>query len=433
MRVKTILRVGVGLAIWTVIGVHLVQAWTGAERERPEAVRQLQAYFFEDHFEIVLHFERELWRPKIGDPIIVDTINDQGYPDLQTIGEVREIIRHDNGSTELVCWIFPHARHHVTEDSRFRGFAGPRNFEQVMDILMTPRIREAAEYRWNQFVEAHEDEVKGLLTPMIDSAFDDYFNLIRPELDAAVSKQEQRFLRLVERHYEESVKDELFPKLEEHGMPLFEEKMVPVLRPLGREMFNNIPKWRLGGAGILDAIPFTGGGRLERDFEDWLRDEGMQIIEAHREDLMAAAEEIAEDLANNEEIRGLLELGLNKVLNDPELGEIAREIVNEAMIDNPKTTAFVTEFWNRDETQRTLRRVASLAERYGTALVDTVMLAEGEPRRINPDLARVLRAQILWKDDFWLKLEPGSASDTGSTLQHRHVFRGDSVELAYAR
>ncbi len=84
--------------------------------------------------------------------------------------------------------------------------------------------------------------------------------------------------------------------------------------------------------------------------------------------------------------------------------------------------------------------------------MDTVLLAEGEPRRINPDLARVLRSQILWKDDFWLMLEteePLEAGDDGheagraagvptaksptNGLRNRHVFDGERVDLAYSR
>jgi hypothetical protein len=48
-------------------------------------------------------------------------------------------------------------------------------------------------------------------------------------------------------------------------------------------------------------------------------------------------------------------------------------------------------------------------------------MLDEEGSGINPDLARVLRTQILWKDACWLLMEPeeGPPHDTGV------VFRGE--------
>jgi hypothetical protein len=110
------------------------------------------------------------------------------------------------------------------------------------------------------------------------------------------------------------------------------------------------------------------------------------------------------------------------------LKALGQKIIQEAILDNPKTLAFFEEKIRSPRVQRALNQLGRMVDPYVRDMVDSIILDPRSPtKKINPTLVRVLRAQILWKKDFWLLMEPG----TGTKTSEGYTFSPSSIRYGF--
>lgn len=431
MRTKQLIRLGVGMAVWAALIGGAVSFASRATVHRSDTVEAMDAYFFRNHFTVVLEFPMT-YPAKKGDAVFYPVVIDEsvGAVDFQRIGEILEVTHPARGGTTIRAWIYPHARANMKHGTLFRANSGPENFEAVVNQLMDQRAKDMLAHQWDRFLKEQGPTVEHTLKPLLDKALSEYMTMVTPDIEASVTRRQPQFIAIVERHYRQTVEPKLFPVVEAKGMPLVELKLVPHLRNLGQEMWEHAPAAAFAWNAFRDKIvPWDSKTNLQERFDKWLRDEGMAIIEKHKPAILAAIQEIGGDLATDPQVIGMLDEAVRNILKDPALSRQVEGVIYEAIISNPKNEGFFKTQWNDPRMQTALRDLGNRLEWYINPVVDTVLL-DRDNRRINPNLVWVLRRQILWKQDFWILVEPPAdhaSDDAFRPVPDGHRYHGPST------
>jgi hypothetical protein len=177
----------------------------------------------------------------------------------------------------------------------------------------------------------------------------------------------------------------------------------------GREIWYRASLWRFGWRFAYDRAPLPERNLTEREWQRFVEEEAMPVLEDHLDDWIRLQQQILVEVAQNPEVRRVMRNTVSQVLQDPELQELAWEIVRETVVDNARLREVFDAHWNSPDAQQAFqlagRRLSPTVERIGGILLGTP--EEG----ISPEFARVLRSQILGKDQRWFVLiydEPAS-------------------------
>ena len=136
--------------------------------------------------------------------------------------------------------------------------------------------------------------------------------------------------------------------------------------------------------------------------------------------------ELLSNAMKNPKVAEALSTSIETMLADPKLTEIARGVIDDAIVKNPKTTAYFEGIVNGPKLYNLLNDIGRMMESYLIRATDTLLLDETKTR-INPNLSIVLRAQILWKDDRWFVAEPPKTNRT--TEGRRLVAQGHHYQF----
>jgi hypothetical protein len=126
------------------------------------------------------------------------------------------------------------------------------------------------------------------------------------------------------------------------------------------------------------------------------------------------------DMSNNPKLSVALKNCLAALVEDPEFVQLVAGVFTDLISPRGKIfRAFQKHFSDR----KFLDRLNHLVEALGPTLnrISNRILLDEEGKGINPDLAQVLRTQVLWKDECWILVEPADGSPAGDD----HVFRGE--------
>ncbi len=375
-----------------------------------------QIYYY--HFEIgeVVLIEREdlkYWMQKISQTSKFSRIK---LKKLDLAGENAEIFYDTNAKTAYVqkistinkynirekwmvtFWINSYKRNYVSEDLKFKYCNSPNDIGAVLSTLFDENTKARIMKKISNFRDKYEEKFADLLVPFLKNRLSDYYSLIEDDISTAFENHQDDFQEMFETLYEGKIQEEMLPLVEDKTIPLFHEKLKPELMKLGSELWESLPMWSLGWKWV------TGSNEdVMKRFDEWLVKDGYPIINNHRDELIESVEKIINDLVYDADIAEKFQEILQDFLSNPKLADTLMQMAKEIIIDNPETAEFFKKLWESDEMQNNLETVGSWLEPLLVSLSDDIMLDLSNPgeQKINPNLVKVLRSQILWKDDVW--------------------------------
>jgi hypothetical protein len=351
-----------------------------------------------------------------GDPIFVVRSPDR----VQQIGEVARINRAEGRLTAEA--MFYASAPPLDHEAQLAFHQTPASMAWVIETMLPEEKRRAVAQELSAAFAAHHEEIIESLRPVVVDGLREAFQVAEQDLPAAVTRRRERFEQIGGRYQREIVQRELLPLVREEIWPVVRRHAEPAVDEVGREIWQRASLWRFAWRYVYDRSPLPEQNLTRREWQRFVDEEAVPVLENHIEDFVRVQQKILSDVARNPQVQETARKSLGRVLEDPEVQQMAWEIVQEVVIDNPRMHEVFRQQWQSEEAERAFRiaaaRLEPTAVRIGELLLGT---PEGG---ITPEFARVLRNQVLGKDQRWLVLEHStSPSVAAADLPERLAVR----------
>jgi hypothetical protein len=254
------------------------------------------------------------------------------------------------------------------------------------------------------FASENKVEIEGFLRPIAEDAIGHGMLTLEQNLSAALEARKDAIQAVLDDH-RVMVKNDLLPVLKRRLGPSAKKKAEPLLRDIGRELWNELPMWSLGWSAFVDQLPGTSRTRMDAWWKEFVDQKAIPILKEHEDELMRALEELIEEGARDAEVRAALGAATRRLAADPRFKQIVRGVIEDALVKPFDLHALVERLVEDPKHQQRLRRLQDLAspmlQRLGRKLT-----IDPDTGRIDPDLARVLRRVVFNKDARWVELAP---------------------------
>ena len=280
--------------------------------------------------------------------------------------------------------------------------AAPRDARWVVETLLPPHKRKLLQRELTTFVDQNGDALSAFLRPLAEDVIQHGMTVLEANLTKAIKAREEPIKALLDKH-RAMVKEDILPVLKARLGDSAKQKAQPILREIGRELWDALPMWSLSWRALFDSIPYTSQNRVDVWWAEFVETKAIPIMAAHEADLIKALEELVEEGAADPEVRKALGDATLRLAKDPEFKELVRGVIEDALIRPFEPSKLFNELWEDEGHQARLRdlerRFAPTLQRLGRLLT-----VDPETGRIDPDLARVLRRVVFKKDARWVEL-----------------------------
>ncbi len=423
-------RPWIGAFLWLLI-VWLVFSWLGSDDEISGEVRweksaNLTRYLFEDPLPVEISFDSPI------SATVGDTLYERTGGDFVPVGEVVSVEPSERQARLVKAVIYPRAAKDIRASSRMTHFTATGTAAWAATTLLpAEKVREITEDVRKTFREK-QYYLSSLIIPHLQSFMTTALEIIREELPIVVANHRDEIQQVLLLHNAAIVEDQLIPLVNDQIWPIVRRRATPLVRTIGRELWGELPKWGLSWRWAYEKIPGISNDKVQERFNQFVELQGVPILLSHREDLIRVTREVAVRVSRNMEVNRFLADAVVQISTDPELEDLVRRMLNELTVDNERIRKALEDAWTDDAFQNHLAKAVqtfdALMRRSGNAI-----LLNKEGDGINPDLARVLRTNILGKDTSWflVTIDRGEKVDGGRSLpalEPGHRFRGDSYE-----
>jgi len=330
----------------------------------------------------------------------VGFVESVSIPSRDLDGQTASVVGAGNDVNVIIRW------HSSDIDPTRVRFIGHRNLgtvNETIQVLFPPEKREIIRQQITEAMREHGELLAEQFLPLIEQSVRQSIPVIESELMAAIGRHRGELNQLSSRWKDEWINNRLVPLAKDQVMPIAQEHAEPLVREIGRELWNRASLWSFTWRAVYDKTPLPRKDLMREEWERFVRDEAIPVIESHSEEIATAIQRTLADVAKNPKIRGELGSAVTSLVDDPQSRQLINVLLRETLIDNPKVRQVWIDVWTSNEAQAAFDRAGDLVEPLVRKLGDEII---GSPERgIDPGFARVLRHQILGKDRRWIIAE----------------------------
>lgn len=271
---------------------------------------------------------------------------------------------------------------------------------ETIRVLFPEEKREAIAGMVEQSLRQHRDVLAERFMPLIEQSVRLSLPVIETEILASLRRHADEVDSLGERWKDELFRQRLVPLAREQVLPIAQSHTEPVLREIGRELWDRASLWSFTWRAVYDKAPLPRRGLMREEWERFVREEAVPVIEAHADEIADALQQTIADIAKNREIRDEFGEAISAVADDPQTRRLIGVLLKETLVDNVAVRQVWLDVWTGDDARAAFESTGPLIEPLVRRLGEEII---GSPQRgIDPGFARVLRSQILGKDRQWL-------------------------------
>lgn len=397
MQVKQYVYVSVGLLLWLAAGTVVIGSFNTVQRRVERNTENVS---------IALPPEVRV-RP--GDAVYLSS--DAG---LQHVGEVASV---DEEGGEAALALEPGTRGRLNATSTATCWEAPLPVEEALPVLFPRSIQDrmAAELveEWGK----RKVRMMAAWAPVVRNLAETYVDLIRHDIQLALERRNDDLWQISKKHGEEVIAS--WPRLQRALGPIMEEHLTPVLSRLLNDAIAEAPKISIAWS--------VARGRNEEAYQKMLNFLGeylATISTSDKAELERAIERTWRHAKDDQRLQQEVAALARSVLEDQELRTLITEVYEEAIVDNPRTTAFLrNRVLESPEVKGHLydlvEEIAPMAEQMLTIwLFDT-------KGRTRPEIVQFVRSTALDRNVSWVTLERGDRNGP--------ALREDDILLSGAR
>ena len=223
-----------------------------------------------------------------------------------------------------------------------------------------------------------------------------------------------------DRYETEILKAEVLPLVRDEILPIIEYAALPVAEDVGRALWKRVSLLSFTYSFLYDKSPLPRRDALKAEFQRFIDEVALPELRSRTDQFIQVTEDVVKRSLENPKVKDALKRNLRRVAEDPELHELIKEIVREAIVDNQALRLEMEAYLDDQQTQAAFDVAGDRLEPVVREIGDLIFGTR--ERGVTPEFSRILRSQILKKDRRWFVMVP----------TYREVVPGQRIEIVYA-
>jgi hypothetical protein len=411
----TLFTVGLALAPWLLL--------TAPGSTGPAALPALCQYWTGKHRTLALEFDRPT-DVAIGDVIYIADGDARHPTGLRRVGEIQDLLAagqslntHRAQVVEASAFIYPAAPALGTQPAVVYQ-TKPDTLVWVVDALLTPERKALLLLDLERAIEVHRAEIVAAFQPVIERSLHDLLGVLEQDLPPAIERHRQELDTLGARYRREILNKDFLPLVKSDVLPIVRQRAEPVLREVGQELWQQVSLWRFGWRFAYDLSPLPEKNLMDREWNRFVEQDALPVLEKHSDQFVNVIQDILRDVSRDERLQAAARSSLRMIASDPDSQRVLRELFEEVVVRNPRFRQTLERELSDPATRQAIELAARRLEPALRRSSDTIFGTQ--EAGITPEFARVLRTEILDKDERWFLLEPGTGDNpqaAGSPLR----------------
>jgi hypothetical protein len=276
----------------------------------------------------------------------------------------------------------------------------PESLAWVVQVLVPLEKQEILMRSLRERIQKHGPAFVADLEPVLVRSVQEILPILQQRFSESLDRKQPRIQALAMRYQEELVQGRLVPLLKSEVVPILREHLTPLVDTVGRELFEKASIWGFTWRYLYDVSPLPQRDLVRREFERYLEQDAIPILERHSEDILSALKASSVAIWQNVAVQKLARESASELFRDPELRSILGDVMREAFSDTGPMQEVLRRNWESQAGRRLADSLQTLLEPW---LRDTGQELFGTPEAgLTPEMVRVLRSQVLNKDRSWL-------------------------------
>ncbi len=350
-------RILIGLAVWLLAAAAGGWYLAGRGPESPlqrDWVGQLWNFARASRRTVKLEFPQS-FDVRVGDPIFAGSGGE-----IQQVGEITRVPQ-PSGQRNAEA-VFYATAPVISASCRLTYHQPPDSLEWVLRTMLPTEKRQQIAGELKRAFQENQEEVLRALRPVVEDALRDAWAEAERELPHAIARQREALERLGSSYQREVVEREIVPLVRAEVWPIVRRHAEPVANEVGHEIWQRALLWRFGWRYAYDKSPLPQRGLTQHEWDRFLREEAVPVLEAHTEDFVRVQQQILRDLSADPDVRSAVRRNLGRIVGDPEAQRIVWQVVRETTADNPRFKAVLEAHWTSQRTQAAIQLVAQRLE-----------------------------------------------------------------------
>ena len=445
-------RIGIGLTAWI---AFLVGGWSAARREMQSEEASLAdvstgvaSWLADCRTELLAESDISV-EIVLGTPVLglgadgqyrqVGVVRNNFLPVVPVTNVASNSATHDGGkktvalpayTKKAMISVYSNALPPAGQAFNLIYHRAPTSLGWVASTLVSPerkdKIAKLIAAEWTK----HQEETLQSLRPVMQQSVKRAIAAIEAELPRAIARHRHEFTKLGDKYKSEILQKEMLPLVETHILPIVEREAKPLMSDIGQDLWNRVSLWSFAWRYFYDVSPLPQRNAVREEFDRFVELEALPELRSRSHEFATVIEKVVAEVSKDPVVNDTIRKNLRRIAADPELHAIVWSVVKEAVLQNKSLHDSLDEYWNSPEARQVMQQTSAKFEPTARKIGDLIIGSREEG--ITPEMARILRLQILMKDRHWLVISPVDVPENSSNESGTSRVGNSSVRIVVA-
>ncbi len=283
---------------------------------------------------------------------------------------------------------------------RFAFYRNHGRMEDAIELMFPPAKRQRIKQLIAEAMRADGQRIASRLGPVVERSLRESLPAIEVGFRASMAKHRAEFDHMAGRWNDEIIAQRLIPLAKSEIVPVVRKHGEPVVQEIGLELWDRASVWGFTWRAIYDRTPLPRKDLMKREWDRFVEQEAIPVVEDHADQIAAAIQKTIVEVAENPKVRDELAAAAELIANDADSRALVQTLLRESLLENQQLRQVWSEIWTSDEVHELLaeegRALEPVIRQLGDELFGT------REQGIDPGFARLLRNQVLQKDQRWV-------------------------------
>lgn len=324
-------------------------------------------------------------------------------------GYVLRVDRTKEPSRSVIRWYDPNTS---AGDCEMVAQQNRGRLEDLVEMMFPPEKRQRIEALITAAMKDHGQQLAQRLVPIFERSMRDSLPAIETGFRDSVASHRGELDRLARRWNVELVEERLLPMAKNEIVPIVRRNGEPVAQVIGRELWDRASLWSFTWRALYDKTPLPRKDLMKQEWERFVEQEAIPVFEAHATEIATAVQNTMLEVAQNKNIRAELVAAADAIASDPEARELVQTLLRESIMENVELRKVWADAWTSEEAKDAIAEAGRALEPTIRKIGDELMGTR--EKGIDPGFAKLLRNQVLQKDQRWVMATPIGMNPSGS-------------------
>lgn len=313
------------------------------------------------------------------------------------VGYIERIEKSGNQQWVHVRW---YQRTVDAQSCRLEAYQNHGRLEDAIQLMFPPEKRRRIERLLAVAMKQHGQRVASHVGPILERALRRSLPAIESGLRSSMTKHRAELDQLAGRWNDEIIEQRLVPLAKQEIVPIVRRHAEPVAQEIGRELWERASLWSFTWRALYDKTPLPRKHLMKREWDRFVEQEAIPVLEDHADEIARAVQRTLAEVAESPRVREELSAAAEAISRDPQSRVLVQSLLREAVVENPSLRQVWVDLWSSDEVRTMLESEGRLLEPLIRQIGDELMGTRQQG--IDPGFARLLRNQVLQKDQRWV-------------------------------